>query len=178
MAALGETSNTLCSISHAAAVVADRPTVLILRELALGVRRFDEIQSQTALPPSLLSNRLKTLRARGIIERRPYQLRPPRHEYHVTAKGRDLDAVLLSLRAWGSRWSEVADAPPAIQLTHKETGRSLEGALPDGEHLTDYDIVLSPAFAEERRLRQTSSGFGKSQGSHPRSSARAAAPDT
>ena len=74
-----EVGDTVCPIARALAVVGDRWTVLILRELFLGVKRFEEFQQQTGMSPHLLSTRLKRLEAEGIVVRRPYSERPVRH---------------------------------------------------------------------------------------------------
>ncbi|MCC6609566.1 MAG: helix-turn-helix transcriptional regulator, partial [Burkholderiales bacterium] len=99
-----EVGETVCPIARALAVVGDRWTVLILRELFLGVNRFEEIQAQTGMSSHLLSTRLKRLEGDGIVARRPYSDRPPRHEYRLTDKGLDLYPLLLSLKAWGEKW--------------------------------------------------------------------------
>src|SRR5947209_15441482 len=96
-----DVAESLCPIARACSVVGDRWTLLILRELALGTRRFDDLQAQTGMSSHLLSTRLKRLEQDGVIERALYSERPPRYEYERTAKGKELDQVLLLLRAWG-----------------------------------------------------------------------------
>lgn len=82
-----EVGETVCPIARTLAVVGDRWTVLILRELFLGVKRFEEFQAQTGMSSHLLSTRLKRLEADGIVVRHLYSDRPPRHEYRLTSKG-------------------------------------------------------------------------------------------
>lgn len=96
-------SDTVCPIARALSVVGDRWTLLILRELIMGVRRFDELQAQTGMSSHLLSTRLKRMEQDGIVERRLYSKKPPRYEYLQTAKGKDLDPVILMLRSWGMK---------------------------------------------------------------------------
>jgi DNA-binding HxlR family transcriptional regulator len=67
------TGETLCPLARAAAVIADRWTILILRELRMGNDRFDGIQAQTGMSPNLLTQRLKTMEDNGLIERQLYQ---------------------------------------------------------------------------------------------------------
>ncbi len=81
-------NQTLCPVARAETVVGDRWTVLILRELFMRNHRFEEIQAQTGATPQMVAARLKALEADGLVERRPYSTRPPRHDYHLTEKGR------------------------------------------------------------------------------------------
>ncbi len=97
-------SETLCPISRAEAVVGDRWTVLVLRELFMGSHRFDEIQAQTGGTPQMVAARLKSMEADGLLERRAYSERPKRYEYHLTEKGDAFHSVVLALRAWGETW--------------------------------------------------------------------------
>jgi len=75
---------SVCPIARSPAVVGGRCTMLLVRELFMGTRRFDEIQAQTAMPSHLLSIRLKRLEEDGVIVREPYQDCPLRHEYRLT----------------------------------------------------------------------------------------------
>ena len=130
-----EVCESVCPIARSLSVVGDRWTLLILRELSMGSRRFEEIQAQTGMSSFLLSTRLKRLEKDGVIERRLYNERPPRYEYHATAKGKDLDEVLLFL----GELEEVACRAnaPALRLepllllaTHRRTGSQPQGAPP------------------------------------------------
>jgi DNA-binding HxlR family transcriptional regulator len=97
--------NIECPIAHALDVVGERWTCLILRDLLLeGPRKFQDLQtSLTGISPTTLSARLKTLEEEGVIERNVYETNPPRSEYRLTSKGRDLAPVLKALRDWGRR---------------------------------------------------------------------------
>src|SRR5580693_8871517 len=97
-------AETLCPVARAEDVGGDRWTVLVLRELFIGTRRFAEIQAQTEATPPMLAGRLKKLEADGLVERRPYQQRPLRYEYYLTEKGRAFHPVIMALRAWGEYW--------------------------------------------------------------------------
>src|ERR1700712_1226375 len=120
---------SVCPIARSLSVVGHRWTLLILRELSMDSRRFDEIQAQTGMSPFLLSTRLKRLEKDGVIERRLYSERPPRYEYHTTEKGRDLDEVLLLLRAWQMKWDgDQVDEEPAVRLVHKRTKKVIDAA--------------------------------------------------
>src|SRR5216684_945685 len=95
--------NTLCPIARAADLIADRWTILILRELRMGNDRFDGIQAQTGMSSNLLTRRLKFMEEEGLIDRRLYQERPKRYAYRITDKTRELDGMMLTLRLWGMR---------------------------------------------------------------------------
>jgi len=92
-----------CSVARTLELIGEKWTILVLREVLLGVRRFDEIQRQTGAPRDILSNRLRKLVEVGILERRQYQEHPARHEYRLTPKGYELRPVLLTLHDWGER---------------------------------------------------------------------------
>lgn len=90
-------------MAGALSVVGDPWTMLILRDAFGGVRRFDDWQARLGVARNVLAARLKSLVAFGVMETQLYSERPPRNEYVLTAKGRDLLPVLLTLKAWGDR---------------------------------------------------------------------------
>jgi len=94
-----------CPVARTLDVIGERWTILILRDLLLqGPRKFQDFESSLAgISPNTLSARLKTLEENGIVERRLYDEHPPRAEYLLTAKGRELGPVLKALRDWGLR---------------------------------------------------------------------------
>ncbi|MBT2227509.1 helix-turn-helix transcriptional regulator [Nonomuraea sp. NEAU-A123] len=106
-----------CSIAQAVGVVAEPWTPLILRDLFLGVRRFDDLAEDLGISRNLLTRRLEHLVAAGVVERRPYQERPVRFEYVLTEAGRDIVPALFTLMAWGDRWATPPGGPPAL-LVH------------------------------------------------------------
>ena len=127
-------SDSCCNIARSLAVVGDKWTLLIMREISLGVRRFEEIQAQTGMSSHILAARLKRLEEDGIVERRVYNAKPLRHEYHATPKGKDLDEILLALRSWDLRWrTEAANEPPAVKLIDKKSGQEIESAWSNPE---------------------------------------------
>ncbi|QLH40378.1 MAG: helix-turn-helix transcriptional regulator [Defluviicoccus sp.] len=152
-------AESVCPVARSLAVLGDRWTLLIVRELFLGTRRFDAFQVQTGMSPHLLSGRLKRLENDGVIERRPYQQRPPRYEYRLTEKGKDLLGVVLALRAWGLRWCGLDPTKePAVRLFHTECGSEV-GPIPIcrqcGKLIEPKDITakLSGTYATEREAR-------------------------
>ena len=94
-----------CPLARTLDIIGERWAVLILRDLFLGgARKFQDFESSlSGISPNTLSARLKRLEDGGIIERRFYEEHPPRAEYVLTAKGRELGPVMKALRAWGER---------------------------------------------------------------------------
>lgn len=96
-------SHQVCSVAATLEVVGDPWTLLILRDAFLGVRRFEQWQERLGVARNVLAARLKSLVAHGVLERRAYCERPPRYEYVLSPKGRDLYDVILTMAAWGDR---------------------------------------------------------------------------
>jgi len=120
-----------CSIAGALEAIGDRWAILVLRDLAFGLSRYDDLQASSGIPTTTLAARLKHLETHGLVERRPYQDRPPRHEYVLTAKGRDLWKVTTALREWGDRWDASGYGAPTVEVVDRETGRDVVLALVD-----------------------------------------------
>jgi DNA-binding HxlR family transcriptional regulator len=114
-----------CSIARTLEIVGEWWTLLIVRDVFMGVRRFDDMQRDLGISRNILSDRLATLVDHDILERRPYQQRPERFEYHLTERGADLYPVLAALLRWGDRWASP-DGPP-LRLVHRECGHDTEG---------------------------------------------------
>src|SRR4030081_2798136 len=110
-----------CSIARTLQVVGERWTLLVLREVFTGQRRFEEIQRNLGVATNILSVRLQTLVDEGILERRAVSARSDRFEYRLTDKGLDLNPVLLELMRWGSRWDPPAYGPPKV-VEHRDCG--------------------------------------------------------
>jgi DNA-binding HxlR family transcriptional regulator len=106
-----------CSMARALDVIGDPWTPLVLRDLYLGLTRFDELADDLGVARNLLARRLDHLVAKGVVERRPYQQRPPRYDYQLTASGRDVVPILMALTAWGDRWVGPEAGPP-IRFRH------------------------------------------------------------
>ena len=94
-----------CPLARTMDVIGERWSVLILRDLLLqGPRRFQDFaDSLTSASPNTLSARLKTLEAAGLVERHMYSQHPPRAEYRLTQKGRELGPVIKAMRHWGEK---------------------------------------------------------------------------
>jgi DNA-binding HxlR family transcriptional regulator len=110
-----------CSIARSLEVIGEWWSLLIVRDAFLGVTRFDDWQRRLGIARNVLAARLDHLVAEGIFERRPYQDAPLRHEYLLTAKGRDLAPVLRALRVWGDRHAPTPGGPTTV-LVHDACG--------------------------------------------------------
>jgi len=115
-----------CSIGRAMEILGERWTFLILRESFYGVRRFSDMQRNLGIARNILSTRLQTLVANGILERRLYQEEPPRHEYRLTEAGRDLYPAIVTLMRWGDR--HLSTDPPVV-LRHNSCGHEADPLL-------------------------------------------------
>lgn len=135
-----------CSIAGALELIGDRWALLLIRDLSLGLRRYDDLRVSTGIPAATLAARLKHLEASGIIARARYQERPPRDEYRLTPKGRDLWKVSVALREWGDRWDASGYGQPTVETVDRETGRPLVLALVDAE----TGIAVPPARVQLR----------------------------
>ena len=109
-----------CSVAQCLEVIGEWWSMLIVRDAFLGVRRFDDFQSRLGISRNILTMRLSSLVEAGVLEKVPYQERPLRHEYRLTAKGRDLWPVLTTMREWGDRWAAPGGAP--LELVHNTCG--------------------------------------------------------
>jgi DNA-binding HxlR family transcriptional regulator len=96
--------NQPCPVAKTLEVIGDRWTLLVVRDLLPGARRFQDLQATLpGIAPNILSTRLKLMEEHGLIGRRFYSDHPPRAEYALTEKGRELGMVLGALAAWGGR---------------------------------------------------------------------------
>ena len=113
-----------CSIARTLSVLGERWTVLVLREIFLGNRRFDRIRAELGIATNVLSDRLSGLVDAGVLERRPYGERPDRFEYRLTEPGLELQPVLLELMRWGDAHMSPDGAPRVV--LHTECGHVME----------------------------------------------------
>lgn len=132
-----------CSIARALEVVGDRWTLLVVRDVALGHRRFDELRDNLGVASNVLTDRLNRLVAEGICERVAYSERPPRFEYRLTKKGRELSVALLALMQWGDR--HLSAKPP--RLARRRSDRSpvsVRVVARDGSIVAPDDLEVVP----------------------------------
>jgi DNA-binding HxlR family transcriptional regulator len=136
-----------CSVAQCLEVVGEWWTMLVVRDLFLGVRRFEEIQGRLGISRNVLAERLAGLVEAGVAVKVPYQAHPVRFDYRLTAKGRDLWPVLDAMRQWGDR--HAAPDGPRLVLTHRGCGHVADPALHCrvcGADVTarDYDVGPGP----------------------------------
>jgi DNA-binding HxlR family transcriptional regulator len=118
----------VCSIARSLEVVGERWTLLILRDAALGLTRFEELQESLGIASNVLTNRLKLLCDEGVLERVPDPERPGRPKYVLTDKGRELGPALIVLMKWGDRHYPTAGGPPRLTI-HAGCGGSFGADL-------------------------------------------------
>jgi DNA-binding HxlR family transcriptional regulator/peroxiredoxin len=97
-------SDAECAIAQALEVVGDWWTLLVVRDIARGVHRFDALQRELGVSTKVLTERLKLLVNHGVLAKDPYSDHPPRYEYRLTDRGRGLLPVLVALQDWGATW--------------------------------------------------------------------------
>lgn len=134
------------SAARALNLIGDRWTLLVLYAAFMGVKRFDDFVAMTGVARSLLTDRLKRLEMAGVLERRLYQSRPPRHEYRLTAMGRDLYDSALMLLGWEMRWRFDPDCP-SHGIVHRTCGQPLRPVLACkacGQAVKVRDVSVSP----------------------------------
>jgi DNA-binding HxlR family transcriptional regulator len=115
----------VCTIAGALEVIGERWSLLIVRDVFLGLRRFDEIQENLGIARNVLQTRLTRLLDHGVLEKRLYQERPPRYEYRLTEKGVDLWPTIVALMQWGNRYAAPAAGPPVL-LEHRGCGGAVD----------------------------------------------------
>ena len=144
-----------CSIAGALAVVGERWTLLVMREVLLGSRRFQEIRRNTGVAANILSDRLNTLVEQGLLRRRIYSEHPESYEYHPTAKGADLSPVLISLMQWGDKHAAGPSGPPRV-IVHSACHHDADPRLHCsncGEQLTTAEIRVRPGPGADEAQR-------------------------
>ncbi|WP_116950046.1 winged helix-turn-helix transcriptional regulator [Jiangella endophytica] len=117
-----------CSIARTLDIAGEPWSPLIIRDVWVGIRRFDELQRDLGISRKVLTERLTWLVGHGVLERRQYSDRPPRHEYALTAKGLELTEVLMAISAWGDRWTAGAAGPPTL-LRHRACGEHVHAEV-------------------------------------------------
>jgi DNA-binding HxlR family transcriptional regulator len=110
-----------CSVAKSLEVIGERWSLLIVRSVMHGNRRFGEMQESLGIARNVLSARLQRLVDEEILERRAYQESPPRYEYFLTQKGLDLWPALIALLNWGDRYSPSPEGPRRL-IVHKQCG--------------------------------------------------------
>ncbi|MBP2705849.1 helix-turn-helix transcriptional regulator [Microbispora sp. RL4-1S] len=115
-----------CALARALELVGERWTLLVIRDAFYGVTRYSDLVAHLDIPRAVLSDRLQTLTAAGVLERRRYQDSPPRDEYVLTEMGRELWPAVYALSRWGGR--HLSPDGPSRAYTHAECGTRLDPA--------------------------------------------------
>jgi DNA-binding HxlR family transcriptional regulator len=116
-----ELADQNCSAARTIAVIGDRWTLMLLRDLFLGIRRFDDFERRLRISRSIIAERLKRLVDEGVLRREEYQQNPVRHEYRLTDKGLALHPVVMAIVHWGDTFY-AGDAGPPLIHRHKACG--------------------------------------------------------
>jgi DNA-binding HxlR family transcriptional regulator len=146
--------NTQCPIARSLDRVGEWWSILILRDAFHGLTRFDQFQKRLGIAPNMLARRLATLVDSGLLERRLYSERPPRHEYVLTERGRDFRPVLWALLAWGNK--HFCPEGTTVQVVDANTGAPADPVLVDrntGRVLSEpaFTVAAGPAANERTR---------------------------
>ncbi|WP_406387767.1 winged helix-turn-helix transcriptional regulator [Streptomyces sp. NBC_00887] len=140
-----ETSTENCPVQRTLDIVGEKWTLLILRDAANGVRRFDDFHRHVGLSEAVLADRLRKLTAAGVMRTVPYREpgRRTRQEYRLTRKGWELWPVLVALRQWGEAHA-VDPEVPVLELRHTACGGPVRAVVEcAAEHL-----ALDPSDVE------------------------------
>lgn len=142
-----------CSIARTLDVIGEPWSPLILRDIWVGITRFEQMQHDLGISRKVLTERLKWLVECGVLERRAYSTRPLRYEYTLTTKGTELVDLLLVMVRWGDRWTAGEAGPPVLtrhhmcgEISHVDLRCDVCG---EPMHAADVDILPGPGSAVE-----------------------------
>ena len=134
-----DTSDWPCTIARSVNVLGDHWNLLIVRQACLGSRRFDEFQAALGIGRNILSQRLALLVDEGLLVRVEYQDNPPRAEYRLTDKGRDVYPILAAMAAWGDKWLTGPEGTPLI-LHHTACHHDMHAVVVCSECDEELDV--------------------------------------
>jgi DNA-binding HxlR family transcriptional regulator len=137
-----------CSIARTMDVIGEPWSPLIVRNIYIGIGRFDQLQQSLRISRKVLAERLRWLTETGVLERREYSSRPARYEYELTDKGLELFEVLMVMVRWGDKWLAGEEGPPAL-YRHHACGKISHVELRCSEcgepmRATDIDVLPGP----------------------------------
>lgn len=144
-----------CPISLTMTLFGERWTLVVVREVFNGVRRFEDIRARTGIPRQVLTERLRLLVEAGILDKVPYRVdgQRPRHEYRLTPRGQDLQPILVAVATWGTRHLAGPEGP-AVRFIHRDCGAEVGVQLTctAGHELpTAREVVPQPGPGAIRR---------------------------
>ncbi|MBN7798221.1 winged helix-turn-helix transcriptional regulator [Parahaliea mediterranea] len=137
-------------------LIGDRWTANVIALAFHGLHRYEEFHRELPVATNILSDRMRFLVEEGIFETRLYQQRPPRHEYHLTAKGWDLFPWFLTVLQWGDRWCDPSGAGRPMCLEHTACGETLHGRVVCdvcGGELRAHEVDFTIEAAGQGRAR-------------------------
>ncbi|SHN71014.1 winged helix-turn-helix transcriptional regulator [Bradyrhizobium erythrophlei] len=146
----------ICSIAGVMAAIGDRWGLLILRDLVLGLRRYEDFRHSTGVTHATLSDRLKHLEENELIERRRYQTNPERFEYFLTKKGMQIAAVMPVLAQIGDRCDVSGASAPPLKFVNRKTGADIGWGFFDkktGEQLDAKDLAIKEGPGSDELVR-------------------------
>ncbi|MFF0175447.1 helix-turn-helix domain-containing protein [Micromonospora profundi] len=144
-----------CTIARAMEILGERWTLVVLREVFNGIRRFDDMRVRTGIPRQVLTNRLAVLVERGVLRREPYQEPGSRvrHEYRLTEMGLALWPVLVAVLGWGDRYLAGPEGSP-LRVAHRDCDAEVRVELrcAEGHEVTEpRDVLPRPGPGARRR---------------------------
>jgi len=139
-----------CSIARSLSIVGEPWSPLVIRDVFVGINRFDDLQRDLGVSRKVLAERLRHLVEAGVLERRPYSEHPPRQEYVLTKMGSEFVDVLMAMVAWGDRWT-AGEAGPPTRYRHRVCGQITHvephcAACGEALHSTGVDVEPGPHF--------------------------------
>lgn len=145
-----------CPIARTLECIGEWWSLLIIRDALQGLCRFDDFQQSLSIAPAMLTRRLNTLIQHRLLEKKLYSQRPPRYEYHLTERGRDLAPVLLTMLAWGNK--HLTPEGPSVLLQDNVTHHQVEPVLVDKRtghpiSMRRHSLVAGPAASRGMKLR-------------------------
>jgi DNA-binding HxlR family transcriptional regulator len=153
----------VCSIAGVLEAIGDRWAMLILRDLSLGLRRYEDLRRSTGVTNATLSDRLKHLEDYELIERRRYQVNPERYEYVLTPKGRDVILVMQAFLQVGDKWAVSGNAGSPLKFVNRKTGHSVKLAMVDketGQRVRAEDLRPQEGPGADEMVRWRLTHFG------------------
>jgi DNA-binding HxlR family transcriptional regulator len=160
-----------CPVARSLERIGEWWSILIIRDALHGLTRFDQFEESLGIAPNMLTRRLNALVKAGILEKRRYSERPPRYEYVLTERGRDLQPVVVAMQVWGNK--HFAPEGTSVLLVNAKTGATADPVMVDrktGRPLTgpEYVIAPGPAAGDSTRRKLAASTWGHAQAAdHP-----------
>ena len=153
-----------CSIACVLAAIGDRWAALILRDLSLGLSKYEDLRRSSGATHATLSDRLKHLEQNELIKRRRYQTGPERFEYLLTQKGRDTMLLMLALAEVGDKWKISGAIGPPLVFANRKTGAPVKLTLVDqktGEQVNIRDLLPQGGPGADDLVRWRLTHFNK-----------------